>query len=97
MGKAARGAAAERKRDGWPPDGRLRRLGRGFGVTVAATRARREKIARLAAVLASAPPNEVALAASYLCGIVPQDKLGVGWAGLQAAAAATPAPASGCP
>ncbi len=44
-------------------------------------------------MLASAPPNEVALATSYLCGIVPQDKLGVGWAGLQAAAAATPVPA----
>jgi DNA ligase-1 len=43
--------------------------------------------------LASAPADEVALATSYLCGIVPQDKLGVGWAGLQAAAAATPVPA----
>ena len=35
----------------------------------------------------------MALATSYLSGIVPQDKLGVGWAGLQAAAAATPVPA----
>jgi DNA ligase-1 len=62
---------------------------------VAATRSRRDKIAQLAALLGSAPADEVALAASYLCGIVPQDKLGVGWAGLQAAAAATPVPAEG--
>ncbi|MGN6392501.1 MAG: ATP-dependent DNA ligase [Gemmatimonadales bacterium] len=59
---------------------------------VAATRSRRDKVARLATLLASAPPNEAALATAYLCGIVPQVKLGVGWAGLQAAAAATPVP-----
>jgi DNA ligase-1 len=32
------------------------------------------------------PPDEIELAASYLCGVVRQEKLGLGWAGLQAAA-----------
>src|SRR5204862_3677126 len=59
---------------------------------VAATRSRRDKIARLAALLASAPAGEIALATSYLCGIVPQEKLGVGWATLQAVAESTPVP-----
>ncbi|MGH7515396.1 MAG: ATP-dependent DNA ligase [Gemmatimonadales bacterium] len=59
---------------------------------VAATRSRRDKIARLAALLASAPVGEIALATSYLCGIVPQEKLGVGWATLQAVAESTPVP-----
>jgi DNA ligase-1 len=58
---------------------------------VAATRSRRDKIERLAALLASAPADEIALATSYLCGVVPQAKLGVGWATLQAVAEATPA------
>ena len=47
----------------------------------------------LAALLASAPADEIALATSYLCGVVPQNKLGVGWATLQAVAEATPVPA----
>jgi DNA ligase-1 len=59
---------------------------------VAATRSRRDKTARLAALLGSAPADEIALATSYLCGIVPQEKLGVGWATLQAVAAAAPLP-----
>jgi ATP-dependent DNA ligase I len=41
--------------------------------------------------LASAPAGEIALATSYLCGVVPQSKLGVGWATLQAVAESTPA------
>jgi DNA ligase-1 len=57
---------------------------------VAATRSRRAKIERLAALLASAPADEIALATSYICGVVPQTKLGVGWATLQAVADATP-------
>jgi DNA ligase-1 len=61
---------------------------------VAATRSRRDKIARLASLLASAPAGEIALATSYLCGIVPQEKLGVGWATLQAVAESTPVPAA---
>jgi len=59
---------------------------------VAAARGRHDKIARLAALLASAPADEIALATSYLCGIVPQEKVGVGWVALQTAAAATAIP-----
>jgi DNA ligase-1 len=36
------------------------------------------------------PPDEIELAASYLGGVVRQEKLGLGWAGLQAAADAEP-------
>jgi DNA ligase-1 len=53
---------------------------------VAESRGRRDKIALLAALLAATPPDQVALAAAYLCGAVPQQKLGLGWASLQAAA-----------
>jgi DNA ligase-1 len=59
---------------------------------VAATRSRRDKIERLAALLACAPAGEIGLATSYLCGVVPQARLGVGWATLQAVAEATPSP-----
>ena len=59
---------------------------------MAATRSRRDKIERLAGLLASTSGDEVALATSYLCGVVPQAKLGVGWATLQAVAEATPSP-----
>ncbi len=58
---------------------------------VATTRGRRDKIAILAELLAAAPPDEVELATSYLCGVVRQEKLGLGWAALQAASGATPA------
>ena len=60
---------------------------------MAATRSRRDKIERLAALLATAPADEIGLATSYLCGVVPQAKLGVGWATLQSVAEATPLPA----
>ena len=58
---------------------------------VAESRGRRDKIALLAALLAAAPPDEVALATAYLYGAVPQQKLGIGWASLQAAATVAPA------
>ncbi len=38
------------------------------------------------------PPDEIELAASYLAGVVRQEKLGLGWAGLQAAADAVAEP-----
>jgi ATP-dependent DNA ligase I len=38
------------------------------------------------------PPDEIELAASYLGGVVRQEKLGLGWAGLQAASDAVAAP-----
>jgi len=39
--------------------------------------------------LAAAPPEETELAAAYLCGTVPQQKLGIGYASLQTASAGT--------
>ena len=62
--------------------------------SVAATRSRRDKIALLAELFARVPPDEIELAASYLCGVVRQEKLGLGWAGLQAADAVA-APGTG--
>src|SRR3954454_22777367 len=54
--------------------------------SVAATRARRDKIALLAELFTRALPDEIELAACYLGGVVRQEKLGLGWAGLQAVA-----------
>jgi DNA ligase-1 len=59
---------------------------------VAATRSRRDKIALLAELFAAVPPDEIELAAAYLCGAVRQEKLGVGWAALQAASDAVAGP-----
>jgi DNA ligase 1 len=61
---------------------------------VAASPGRRDKIAILAELLAAAPPAEVELATAYLCGAVPQEKLGIGYASLQAAASGTDAAAA---
>ncbi len=55
---------------------------------VAGTRSRLEKIDRLAALLRQLEPDEIRPAVSYLSGVVPQGKLGVGWAALSAAGAA---------
>ena len=52
---------------------------------VAATRSRLEKIDRLAALLRRLEPDEIRPAVSYLAGVVPQGKLGVGWAALSGA------------
>jgi len=52
---------------------------------VAEARGRLEKVGLLASALAAAPPDEVELAAAYLCGTVPQPRLNVGWATLRAA------------
>ena len=62
---------------------------------VARTSGRREKIDRLAALLAETPAEEIEIATSYLSGAVRQEKLGLGWATIQRAlprsAAAEPA------
>ena len=58
------------------------------------TSSRRDKIGLLAALLATVPPPEIEIATAYLCGAVRQDKLGVGWAALQAAASGPVAPSS---
>jgi ATP-dependent DNA ligase I len=59
---------------------------------VAATRGRRDKIALLAELFTRVPPDEIELAAAYLGGVVPQEKLGLGWAALQAASGAVSEP-----
>ncbi|MDQ3617055.1 MAG: ATP-dependent DNA ligase [Actinomycetota bacterium] len=46
---------------------------------VAATRSRKAKVAALAAALASAEPEEVATATSYLSGVLRQRRTGLGW------------------
>ena len=58
------------------------------------TSSRRDKIGLLAALLATVPPPEIEIATAYLCGAVRQEKLGVGWAALQAAASGPVAPSS---
>jgi DNA ligase-1 len=50
---------------------------------VAATGGRREKIGILAEFLARVPPSEVGIATAYLCGSVPQRRLGAGFAALR--------------
>ncbi len=55
---------------------------------VAATRSRLEKVERLAALLRRLEAEEIRPAVSYLAGVVPQGKLGVGWAALSSAGAA---------
>jgi DNA ligase-1 len=49
---------------------------------VGATRSRLEKRALLAALLSAAPPDEIAVAATYLSGTLRQRRTGVGWRGL---------------
>jgi DNA ligase 1 len=50
---------------------------------MAATRARRAKVERLAACLARLDPEEVPAAVAYLSGALPQGTIGVGWASLR--------------
>ena len=45
----------------------------------------------MAGLLATVPPEELELATAYLCGSVPQEKLGIGYAALRAAASGTAA------
>jgi DNA ligase-1 len=53
---------------------------------VAATGGRRDKIGVLADFLSRVPPAEIEIATAYLCGIVPQRRLGAGFATLRDAA-----------
>ena len=52
---------------------------------VAQTSGRLEKIALLAALLARVAPAEIEIATAFLCGVVRQAKLGVGYASVRAA------------
>jgi DNA ligase-1 len=58
---------------------------------VGATRARSEKIRALAAFLQALHPDEIEPAVSYLSGEIPQGRIGIGYATLRAAAAASAA------
>jgi DNA ligase 1 len=51
--------------------------------TVTATTARRDKIARLAATLATAGPGDLPVVVRYLSGELPQRRTGLGWRSLQ--------------
>ena len=52
---------------------------------VAGSSGRLEKVGRLAELLRAAPPGDAELAVAYLCGSTRQDRLGVGWATIEAA------------
>jgi len=54
---------------------------------VAEASGRLEKVRLLAALLVTAPPEEIETATAYLCGSLRQVRLGVGWATLRATAA----------
>jgi DNA ligase-1 len=54
---------------------------------VAEASGRLEKVRLLAALLVTAPPEEIETATAYLCGSLRQERLGVGWATLRASAA----------
>src|ERR1041384_5176570 len=54
---------------------------------VAEASGRLEKVGLLAALLVTAPPDEIEIATAYLAGSVRQQRLGVGWATLRAVAA----------
>src|SRR5215213_69205 len=64
----------------------------GASAAVAATPARNEKIAALAALLARAGPDQVAPVVSWLSGELTQRQIGVGWALLHEPPAPAPAP-----
>lgn len=55
-------------------------------------RGRLDKIARLAACLARTSPDDVGTATAYLCGTLPQGRIGVGFATVRHARAVPPAP-----
>lgn len=61
---------------------------------VAETGGRLEKIRLLAALLATAPPGEIETTTAYLCGRLPQNRVGIGWATLRAASGDRAAEAS---
>ncbi len=58
-------------------------------------RRRLDKIDRLSGFLARTAPPDVETAVAYLCGVLPQGRIGVGYATVRAACAAPPAPAPG--
>src|SRR5918998_5740404 len=59
---------------------------------VSATSSRLAKVARLAACLGEASPEEAPIAVAYLSGVLPQGSIGVGWAALRDLPAPAQAP-----
>jgi len=51
---------------------------------VTAASGRLDKIGLIASLLANVPPEEIEIAVAFLSGSVPQSKLGIGYATLQA-------------
>ena len=47
---------------------------------VAATRSKNAKTARLATLLRALAPDEIEIGVSYLSGVLPQGRIGIGWA-----------------
>ena len=58
--------------------------------SVAAVRARLEKVSRLAAVLTQLPPDDIAAGVAFLTGSLPKGRVGIGWSSI-ARARAVPA------
>lgn len=58
---------------------------------VASTRSRKQKIARLAALLRELAPDEIEIGVSYLAGVMPQGRIGLGWATIRELDAGAPA------
>jgi DNA ligase-1 len=52
---------------------------------IGATRSRLQKVEAISGLLKKTEPDEVALVVDYLAGIVPQGRIGVGYAGVLAA------------
>ena len=61
---------------------------------VATTSSRRAKVERLANLLGSLEPQEVAIAVAYLSGALPQGSIGIGWATLTGVPAPSASPPS---
>lgn len=58
---------------------------------VAATRSRKAKIARLAELMRRLAPDEIEIGVSYVAGILPQGRIGLGWAAFRELDAGPPA------
>jgi DNA ligase-1 len=59
---------------------------------VRSTPKKTEKVARIAAVLSEASPRDAELSALYLCGTLPQGRIGVGWSAIERALAGSAEP-----
>src|SRR5690349_172107 len=58
---------------------------------VGATRSRLEKVSALSSLLAQLRPPEISIAVQYLSGVVPQGRIGIGYAAVRRASEVAPA------